>query len=340
MSDLLLLLGDKNLSSWSLRPWLALRCTGVAFEERVVLFESPGWRERIVEVSPSCRVPVLRHVTSKGKGPLVLWDSLAICEYVAELHPDAKLWPDDRVARALARCVSAEMHSGFAHLRRDLSMDVVARVGRQTHAHETETEIARVVEIWDDCRARYGTGGPFLFGRFSIADAMYAPMVWRFRTYGVALSGRAREWYEAMLALPAMQEWERAAEAEVRAAAALRDADPNARMRPPDPSSAQHCYAVVFSSQLASGTPAEQYEETAHAMVELAKKQPGFLGIESARGADGFGITVSYWDSLQAIAQWKADPRHRKVQSRGRTNFYARYEVRVCTVDRGYKYPA
>jgi glutathione S-transferase len=339
-SDLLLVLGNKNLSSWSLRPWVLLRQAGIAFRERVLPFESEGWRDAIVALSPSRRVPVLHD------GELVVWDSLAICEYVADSFPDAQLWPAPRDARALARAVSAEMHAGFASMRRDLSMDVVARHPPRTMSRETEDDVARVQQIWTECRARAGGsaggegGGPFLFGRFSIADAMFAPVVWRFRSYGVPIAEGARAYYETMLALPAMKEWERGAIAEVDALAksAAQSSPDGARARVPDPRSAQHCYAVIFTSKRTSGA-ADAYDAAAAAMVELASKQPGFLGIESARGGDGFGITVSYWDSLEAIRSWKDVPAHAAVQARGKNTFYERYEVRVCTVERGYKFP-
>ena len=341
-ADLRLILGNKNLSSWSLRPWVLLRHAGIAFEERVLPFESPGWRTAIEALSPSRRVPALHH------GELVVWDSLAICEYVAELFPHAKLWPEDRAARALARSLSAEMHSGFGSLRRDMSMDVMARVPRRTMSRETEDEVTRVLAVWSECRARAAAAsqagdrrmeGPFLFGAFSVADAMFAPLAWRFRTHDVAIEdAAARAYYETILALPAMKEWERAAEAEVvalRAAAAGPDGKPQ---RTPDPSSAQHCFAVIFSSQR-TARGGEAYEADATAMVELAAQQPGFLGIESARTADGFGITVSYWDSLEAIRNWKDVPAHAAVQARGRESFYERYEVRVAAVERGYRFP-
>jgi heme-degrading monooxygenase HmoA len=181
--------------------------------------------------------------------------------------------------------------------------------------------------------------GPFLFGRFSIADAMFAPVVWRFRTYAVELTEGARAYYEAMLALPAMLEWEREAVAEVAALAAARHAAADGATRPPDPRSAQHCFAVIFSSQRTAEAP-QEYEAAARAREELAAKQRGFLGIESARGADGFGITVSYWDSLEAIRNWKDVPAHAAVQARGKNTFYERYEVRVAIVERGYKFPS
>ena len=307
-----LFIGNKNLSSWSLRPWLALRQAGLPFEERVLRFEEPGWRTSIRDVSPSCTVPVLHD------GELVIGDSLAICEYLAEERPT--LWPADRTLRALARSVAAEMHSGFASLRRELSMEVTARLARAPRSAETEAAIARIVEIWSARR------GPFLFGDFSIADAMFAPVVFRFRTYDVPLAGEAAAYAAAMLALPAMQEWADAAALERRVPG------------PPDPTSAEHYWAVVFTSRLGTGERAVGYGEMATAMEELAGKQPGFIGIESARGEDGLGITVSYWDSLAAISSWKSNAEHRIAQAAGRSSFYDRYEVRICSVERSYRF--
>ncbi len=327
--ELELVIGNKNHSSWSMRPWFLLRQADIPFEEHLVLFEEPRWRERIVDLSPSLKVPVLRH------GELVVHESLAICEYIAELFPDKKLWPDEREKRAFARAVSTEMHAGFANLRKDLSMDIAGRFPRRERSKETEAEIARVQRIWDEARARYGAGGPFLFGRFSIADAMFAPVVWRFRSYDVPVVDRtARAWYEMMLELPVMKEWERAAEAEVPKSKALLAEQGTT----PDPRSATHCFAVVFSSQHTKDAGAAGYGETADAMVALAKKQPGFLGIEAARGADGFGITVSYWDSLEAIKSWREHPEHKAAQARGRETFYERYDLRVAHVERGYRF--
>jgi glutathione S-transferase len=337
--DLLLVLGNKNLSSWSLRPWLLLRHAGVPFSERVLPFEAEGWRDTIAALSPTRRVPVLHH------GELVVWESLAICEYIADAFPMARLWPSARAARAVARAVSAEMHSGFPNMRHDLSMDVVARHPRRRFSRETEYDLARVQAIWAECRARAASfsgddAGPFLFGRFSVADAMFAPVVWRFRTYGVELDGAARDYQDTMARLPAMREWEKAALDEVEALAATAPVRAGSgSARPPDPRSAQHCFAVIFSSHRTAELP-EAYAESAKAMEELVAKQPGFLGIESARGEDGFGITVSYWDSLEAIRTWKDVPSHAAVQAQGRQSFYERYEVRVCTVERGYKFPS
>jgi glutathione S-transferase len=328
MSDLLLVIGDKNLSSWSLRPWILMRHAGVPFREKVLLFETPGWRDAIVALSPSARVPVLHD------GDLRVWDSLAIAEHVAELHHEKELWPRDRSVRAVARAVSAEMHSGFAAIRRELSMDVTARGVRRTLSREAEDDVRRVTAIFAEQRARHAADGPFLFGRFSIADAMFAPIMFRFRTYDLAPTDAAvRAYYETMLALPAMKEWERAAEAEVRANASAPRAS-----APPDPRSARAYYAVIFTSRRTESDAAE-YEATAERMIDLAKEQPGFLGVDSARRPDGAGVTVSYWDSPEAIRAWKDVAEHRAAQAAGRDRFYERYEVRVCAVERGYKFP-
>ena len=313
-----LVIADKNLSSWSMRPWLVLKHAGIPFEEHLLLFGRADWRDAIAPLSPSRQVPALHD------GGLVVWDSLAICEYLAERFPDARLWPDDAKERAVARAVACEMHSSFAALRRELPLDVTARSPR-TISTEAESDVRRVQEIWS--RAR----GPFLFGAFSIADAMFAPVVFRFRTYGIAVEGEsARAWCDAMLSLPAMKQWERDAAAEV---AGRREAKPE----PPSPRSARDCFAVIFTSELA-GAP-EGYEETAARMVELASKEPGFLSVESARSEGGLGITVSYWDSLAAIRRWKDNAEHQLVQLRGRQSFYARYDVRVARVERHYRFP-
>lgn len=338
---LVLVIGNKNQSSWSMRPWLLMKEAGVPFEEQVMLFETAGWRDEIVKHSPTGRVPVLRH------GELVVWDSLAICEYVADAFPDAKLWPEDRGDRAIARAVSAEMHSGFPNMRHEMSMDVAARFPAEPKSRETDEQVARVLAIWSEQRARTlrrsPTAGPFLFGRFSIADAMFAPVVWRFRSYGVEMTRgcvEAHAYYDMMLNLPTMRAWENDAIAEAATVADLvaKRADATARAAP-DPRSAQHCYAVIFSAQRTGGE-AEAYEATSKAMVELAAKQPGFIGIESARGKDGFGITVSYWDSLEAIRRWKDVDSHLAAQAKGKKSFYERYEVRVAFVERGYKFPS
>ena len=331
-TDFLLVLGDKNLSSWSLRPWVLMRHAGIPFREQVVLFDTPDWKAKILPLSPSGRVPALRH------GEIAIWDSLAIGEYIAELFPEKQLWPKDRAARAHARAVSAEMHSGFGALRTQLSMDVVARFARPKLSTEAEGELRRVTKMWSEARARYEGEGPFLFGAFSVADAMYAPFAFRFRGYDITLpDARAEAYWKTLLELPAMKEWEADSIAEVEALRKVAAAaDPK---RTPDPTSVQHCFAVIFSSKRAPGND-EEYERMADAMAELASKQPGYLGYESARNPDGTGITVSYWDSPQAITAWKHVPDHLKGQAQGRKSFYERYEVRVAVVERGYKFPS
>lgn len=208
MSDLTLILGNKAYSSWSLRPWLALKQAGRLFAEVVIPLRRPDTRARILEHSPAGKLPVLKH------GDLTVWDSLAICEYLADLFPDAALWPEDPAARAVARAVSAEMHSGFQSLRSSMPMDLTRKAPGEGMTEATVADIGRITALWADCRARFGAGGPFLFGRFSIADAMYAPVVTRFDTYGVALGDTARAYADAVLAMPAMREWTDAARAE------------------------------------------------------------------------------------------------------------------------------
>lgn len=201
MTALTLVIGDKRYSSWSLRPWLALKQARLPFEEVLIPLRRPDTAARILERSPSGRVPVL------VDGPLLVWESLAICEYVAELAGAVPLWPENRTARAVARAVATEMHSGFMGVRECLSMDL--KPGRLA-AHPTEAALAdirRIEALWADCRRRFGAGGDFLFGRWSIADAMYAPVAGRFQTYGIALSPLSHDYVAAAMALPAMQEW-------------------------------------------------------------------------------------------------------------------------------------
>lgn len=208
MADLTLILGNKAYSSWSLRPWLVLKHTGRPFAEVVIPLRQPDTRTRILEHSPAGKLPVLKH------GDLTVWDSLAIAEHLAETFPDAGLWPEDPAARAVARAVSAEMHSGFQALRSSMPMDLKRKAPGEGMTEATAADIARITTLWADCRDRFGAGGPFLFGRFSIADAMFAPVVTRFDTYGVALDGAARAYADAVLALPAMREWTEAGRAE------------------------------------------------------------------------------------------------------------------------------
>ena len=206
-----LVIGNKNYSSWSLRPWLAMKVAGIAFSEHRIPLYGPEAKEKILAFSPAGKVPCLID------GDTRVWDSLAICEYLAERQKD--LWPADPAARALARSISAEMHSGFQSLRAHMSMNIRRRHPGKGRTPESLADVARIVAIWSDCRARFGAGGPFLFGRFSIADAMYAPIVLRFRTYEVELPPVCRAYCDAVLALPAMREWIADAERETESIA-------------------------------------------------------------------------------------------------------------------------
>lgn len=200
-ASMTLVIGTRRYSSWSLRPWLALKKAGAEFDEVEIALRQPDTKSSILEWSPSGKVPCLVH------GPVKIWDSLAICEYAAEIFPAARLWPEDAQARAVARAVSAEMHSGFPNLRNHCPMDVCMRVPMADIPTEVMVEIERIKTVWNECRHRFGEGGPYLFGRFSVADAMYAPVVTRFTTYGIKLDKVSKTYCDAIWALPAMQEW-------------------------------------------------------------------------------------------------------------------------------------
>lgn len=206
-----LVIGNKNYSSWSLRPWLLLRQHGVEFDEVRLPLDTPEFYAAIGKYSPTGRVPVLID------GELVVWDSLAILEYSSERWLAGAGWPQDAGARALARSVSAEMHSGFQNLRTQCPMDCMRRSNDPISA-EVQRDIERIGVLWRDCRARHGAGGPFLFGSFSIADAMYAPVALRIVSYGIAVGPVERGYIDALLALPALREWLSDADAEQRAA--------------------------------------------------------------------------------------------------------------------------
>jgi glutathione S-transferase len=206
--SLTLVIGNKNYSSWSLRPWFAMKGAGIAFEEVVVSLYVPGGREEILKHTPSGKVPCLID------GSVTVWDSLAIMEYLNEKFPEKKLWPQDAVARALARSVSAEMHSSFQSLRSECGMNVRRKPAKRDLAEQTLADIARIQAIWADCRTRYGRGGPFLFGAFTAADAMYAPVVFRFLSYAIDVTAGSRAYMDAIMALPAWREWSQAAAGE------------------------------------------------------------------------------------------------------------------------------
>jgi glutathione S-transferase len=203
-----LIIGNKNYSSWSLRPWLLLKQAGIPFEEEQLSFGSPDFQTRVRRHSPAGRVPVLID------GDLAIWDSMAIAEYVAEKFPDKGLWPDATPARALARSICAEMHAGFGELRSRMTMNCQFTAKNVLFDVKVRREAARLIAIWEDARQRYGAAGPFLFGRFTIADATFAPVTIRFASYGVELPPVARQYQETMQALPALQQWITAARAE------------------------------------------------------------------------------------------------------------------------------
>src|SRR5215475_10407687 len=209
-----LVIGDKNFSSWSLRPWITMKHCGIPFAEERVRLRQPESKAAILRVSPSGKVPALK------TGGLVMCDSLAILEFLAERYPEFQLWPGDADARAIARSISAEMHAGFVALRNEMSMDLLASFPTPQLNEELDRDIRRIVAIWREARARYGAAGPFLFGAFTNADAMYAPVATRFRTYGVELSafgddGEAAAYAETILAMPEMAEWTAGAEEEI-----------------------------------------------------------------------------------------------------------------------------
>ncbi|MDP6704748.1 MAG: glutathione S-transferase [Alphaproteobacteria bacterium] len=201
MAKATLVIGTPNLSSWSLRPWLLMRQLEISFEEVLIELDRPTSKAEILRHSPAGRVPVLK------EGGLAIWESLAIIEYLAERSPELEVWPRDRAARAEARSLSAEMHSGFAALRDELPLEVTARRPGTTYSADAAADIARIVECWEAVLARHRGGGGFLFGAFSAADAMFAPVVSRFITYDVPLGNAAAGYRDLIWNLSAMAEW-------------------------------------------------------------------------------------------------------------------------------------
>jgi glutathione S-transferase len=200
-----LILGNKNYSSWSMRPWLAMKVAGLPFEEEVISLNAPEFKSRLLQVSGTGKVPTLID------GEARIWESLAILEYLAEKFPAAKLWPADPNARAHARAIANEMHAGFLPLRRSCPMNMWRPVKKLALNDETNANVRRIDAMWADCRTRYGAGGPFLFGPFTAADAMYAPVVSRLHTYAIEVGPVARAYMAAVMALPAWREWREAA---------------------------------------------------------------------------------------------------------------------------------
>jgi glutathione S-transferase len=202
---LTLIIGNKNYSSWSLRPWIAMKVAGLEFDERVIPLYEPGSREQVLAFSPAGKVPVLID------GDQMVWESLAILEYLAERFPEAGLWPRDARARSHARVVAQEMHGGFMALRRNCPMNLWLPPKPRPQGDDVMADVRRIDALWTDCRARFGGNGPFLFGAFGAADAMYAPVVSRFHSYGLSVGPGAHAYMDAVMALPAWREWGEAA---------------------------------------------------------------------------------------------------------------------------------
>ncbi len=202
---LTLVIGNKNYSSWSMRPWIAMKVAGIAFDEVVISLNAEDFKLKLSKISGTGKVPAL------VDGSVQVWESLAILEYLAEKFPAAKLWPVDPAARAHARAIASEMHAGFLPLRRACPMNMWRPIKRRELNAEAMSNVRRIDAMWADCRNRFGAGGPFLFGSFGAADAMYAPVVARFNTYDVAVSGASRAYMAAVMALPAWAEWTAAA---------------------------------------------------------------------------------------------------------------------------------
>ena len=196
-----LVIGNKTYSSWSFRPWLAMKVAGIAFEETLISLDAADFKKRLLAISGAGKVPVLID------GETHIWESLAILEYLAEKFPAAGLWPREPAARAHARAVAAEMHAGFQALRRQLPMNIQRPIIPREIDSEATADVGRIETIWGECRLRYGKGGPFLYGTFGAADAMYAPVVSRFHTYAIEVRGTSRSYMNAFMALPAWDEW-------------------------------------------------------------------------------------------------------------------------------------
>jgi glutathione S-transferase len=203
-----LVIGNKNYSSWSFRPWLAMKVAGIPFEETVISLDAPDFKTRLIALGGSGRVPVL------SDGAVRVWESLAILEYLSEKFPAAGLWPGQPATRAHARAIASEMHAGFGSLRRHLPMNVTRPVKFRALDAETAKDVTRIDAIWAACRNQHGGDGPFLFGAFGAADAMFAPVVWRFHTYAVEVSATAQAYMRAVMELHAWHEWRDAARRE------------------------------------------------------------------------------------------------------------------------------
>lgn len=201
MSKPILVIGNKNYSSWSLRPYMALAMAGIDFEEKLITFGEPAFGKAVVKISKAGLVPILVH------GKNTVWDSLAIMEYAAETWSDRNLWPKNKAARAMARSVSAEMHSGFRNLRNACPMNLRRAIKPVAMNDDIRADVARLEALWKECRSAHGRGGPFLFGKFSIADAMFTPIVTRFETYDIKVSNDTQHYMNAVMATPAFHDW-------------------------------------------------------------------------------------------------------------------------------------
>ncbi len=211
---LTLVIGNKNYSSWSMRPWVLLRQKDIPFAEHMLKFHSAEWSEHIARLSPTRLVPVLWDGEPGHAGSTAVWDTLAIAEYLAERFPGKGIWPSDLRARTRARSVACEMHSGFRHLRNTMPMNIRNQHPGKGLTPETARDIARIEQIWADCRREFGAGGPFLFGDFTAADAMFAPVVMRFATYHPPLSDPTLRYCEAVAGAPGVCAWIAAAKLE------------------------------------------------------------------------------------------------------------------------------
>jgi glutathione S-transferase len=200
-----LVIGNKNYSSWSLRPWFAMKVAGIPFEETVISLNDPDFKPTLLRLTPAGKVPVLID------DDVHVWESIAILEYLADRFPQRALWPADPRARAHARAIAAEMHAGFMPLRRTCPMNLWRPVKARELSDDAKANVARIDAMWSECRTRFGGAGPFLFGTFTAADAMYAPVVARFHTYAVAVSGAARAYMQAIMDSPAWAQWRSAA---------------------------------------------------------------------------------------------------------------------------------
>jgi glutathione S-transferase len=202
---LTLVIGNKNYSSWSLRPWMAMKVAGIAFDEVLIPLRTDDFKRRALQTSGTGKVPAL------VDGAVTVWETLAILEYLHERFPSAGLWPAEATARAHARTIAAEMHAGFMPLRRDCPMNLWHPPFQKALAEDAAADVTRLDAMWTDCRRRFGEGGPFLFGAFGAADAMYTPVVARLHTYGIAVGAASRDYMAATMALPAWKEWRSAA---------------------------------------------------------------------------------------------------------------------------------